>query len=58
MITCALSVQWMTLKNCLQILSGGVQGGVTIWEINEQKLLARQHVDTGSSSIGETGMIG
>jgi len=38
----------------VQVLSGGIEGGVTIWEVHEQKLLARQHLDTGPSSVGST----
>jgi len=38
----------------MQVLSGGIEGGVTIWEVHQQKLLARQHLDTGPSSVGST----
>ena len=38
----------------MQVLSGGIEGGVIIWEVHQQKLLARQHLDAGPSSVGDT----
>lgn len=38
----------------MQVLSGGSKGGVTIWEVHQQKLLASQRLDTGPSSVGST----
>ena len=37
----------------VQVLSGGAQGGVCIWEVHQQKLLARQRLDTGPSAVGK-----
>ena len=37
----------------MQVMSGGVHGRVTVWEISHQKLVARQHISTGSYAIGE-----
>ena len=48
---------WVThssLHGWLQVVSGGQQGGVCIWEVHQQKLLARQRIDTGPSPISES----
>ena len=37
----------------MQVLSGAAQGGVRIWEIHQQKLLARQRLDTGPFTVGK-----
>ena len=60
-ITCTrcLDVQQvrMTCHSGVQVVSGGNEGGVAIWEIHENQLLARQRLHTGSACVGECALL-